>query len=73
MSSGQAAKKSNSFEKCCSYPSRHDNPCEVESLIHDMLFVKASHATLCPYRTSFGSSFACYCPKRKEVYEKYGV
>lgn len=73
MSSGQAAKKPDPFEKGGSCPNGQESPCEVESLLHDMLFVKASHATLCPYRTSFGASFACYCPARKELYEKHGI
>ena len=38
-----------------------------------LMFVKTAPLSLCPYKRSFGSSFYCRCPARKEIYSKYGA
>ena len=48
--------------------------CEVESCINgEVLFIKCMNDEFCPYYGSFGNSIICYCPTRKELYNKYGV
>lgn len=72
MSRSQTAEKLPSFEEClgCSGPS--EEPCKVENLVNNALFVDAAHAFLCYNRTSFGDSYICRCRIRKQIYESHG-
>lgn len=72
MSDGQAAKKISTFEVCLGCPTSQDSPCEVENLVNGVLFVRAAHAFLCYHKTSFGDSYICRCPARREVYQRHG-
>jgi hypothetical protein len=53
-------------------PACQDAPCEVDNLVNEVLFVRAFHAFLCYQRTSFGASYICRCPTRKEIYQRHG-
>ena len=64
--------KSSTAEVSLSCPSDQNQPCEVEDLTQDVLFVNASHATLCAYKTSAGSASVCQCPGRKALYKRQG-
>jgi hypothetical protein len=48
--------------------------CEVEHMIDGkLLFIKSVNNKVCYYKTSFGYSFFCNCPARKEIYKRYRV
>lgn len=48
--------------------------CKVENCVSDEVhFVKCLNEEYCVYRMSFGESFICNCPTRKEIYNKYGI
>ncbi len=45
--------------------------CEVDSSIDNkILFIKSNNKT-CSYKASFGYSYYCHCPTRKEIYRRY--
>ncbi len=47
--------------------------CEIEdSFDSRVLFVKAGNRP-CDYKMSFGYSYVCNCPTRKELYSRYKV
>jgi len=47
--------------------------CKVERCVNkEVHFVKCGEKNLCSYRLTFGSSFICTCPTRKEISNKYG-
>lgn len=71
MRNGQAARKL-AYEECRGCPSAKGRPCTAEELVDQALFVEAGHAFLCYHRTSFGGSYICRCPVRREIYERYG-
>lgn len=50
-----------------------DTPmCPVEIHIEkSVLFVKAPHTILCPYKVHFGTSYICTCPVRYEISKQY--
>ena len=48
--------------------------CEVESFINNkLLFIKPDKGGVCEYKTSFGYSYYCACPTRKELFYRYKV
>ncbi|MDP2845570.1 MAG: hypothetical protein Q8N79_05800 [Candidatus Methanoperedens sp.] len=48
--------------------------CKVELCIGDKLhFIKCMNSNPCSYRTTFGYSFVCTCPVRKELYIRYNL
>jgi hypothetical protein len=48
--------------------------CLVEIHIEkSVLFVKAPHDTLCPYKMHFGTSYVCNCPVRYEISKRYNM
>ena len=72
MSHRQTAEKLPGFEECLGCSGTSEEPCKAENLVNDVLFVEAAHAFLCYHRTSFGDSYICRCPVRKEIYERHG-
>ena len=48
--------------------------CQADSLISDkLLFIKSEKINVCDYMTSFGYSYFCNCPTRKEIFRRYKV
>ncbi len=48
--------------------------CEAVSAIDNkLLFIKSEQYKSCNYKVSFGYSFFCHCPVRKELYRLYKV
>ncbi|MGC9553971.1 MAG: hypothetical protein ACP5EK_01535 [Thermoplasmatota archaeon] len=46
--------------------------CPVERYLGDgLLFVEPADDIYCSYRTSFGHSYICGCPVRRELYLSY--
>lgn len=46
--------------------------CRVEEFINNkILFVAPGRNLLCNYLISFGDSFVCDCPARKEIFRQY--
>ncbi len=46
--------------------------CKVESCIEDKIhFIKCMNSEPCDYRISFGYSYVCICPVRKELFNRY--
>ena len=72
MSHRQTAEKPPHFKECLGCSGTTEEPCKVENLVHKVLFVDAGHAFLCYHRSSFGDSYICRCPVRKEIYELHG-
>ena len=72
MGHRQTAEKLPRFEECLGCSGTSEEPCKVESLVNHVLLVEAAHAFLCYHRTSFGDSYICRCPVRKEIYERHG-
>jgi hypothetical protein len=47
--------------------------CEVEDSFNDkVIFIRPENNNLCDYKMSFGYSYICTCPTRKEIYNIYG-
>jgi len=72
MAYRQTAEKLPLFEECLGCSGASEEPCKVENLVNDTLFVDARHAFLCYHRTSFGDSYICRCPVREDIYERHG-
>lgn len=72
MSHRQAAEKLPAFEECLGCSGASEEPCAVKDLVNQVLFVEAGHAFLCYHRTSFGDSYICRCPVRREIYDRHG-
>lgn len=48
--------------------------CQVELNVDDKIhFVKCKSVEPCNYRRSFGYSFVCSCPVRKELFNRYNI
>ncbi|MCX9081971.1 MAG: hypothetical protein OIN83_07220 [Candidatus Methanoperedens sp.] len=48
--------------------------CQVELNVGDKIhFVKCKSNEPCNYRVSFGYSFVCICPVRKELFNRYNI
>ncbi len=48
--------------------------CQVELNVDDKIhFVKCRSKESCNYRRSFGYSFVCLCPVRKELFNRYNI
>ena len=48
--------------------------CTIDTFINDVLFLKDRlHDIYCHYKMSFGYSYICNCPTRKEIYEVYKI
>ena len=48
--------------------------CKVEyALADEVHFVKCLYDEHCTYKMSFGFSYICNCPTRKEIFNKYGI
>ncbi len=53
---------------------QRDDLCIVESCIDgEVHFIKCLNKVSCPYQGTFGAGVICYCPTRKELYNKHGV
>jgi hypothetical protein len=51
-----------------------NNLCQVELNVGDKIhFVKCMSNEPCDYRISFGYSFVCLCPVRKELFNRYNI
>lgn len=51
-----------------------DKNCRViNCLNNEVHFVECSNDSFCSYLMSFGNSFICNCPVRKEIFNKYGI
>jgi hypothetical protein len=47
--------------------------CNVESCVsNEVHFVECREKNSCSYKMTFGHSYICNCPTRKEIYRKYG-
>ncbi len=53
-------------QPCCKKVS---NPiCKVTSQVNDeLIFVESNNDIICHYKMSFGYSYLCNCPRRKEL------
>lgn len=48
--------------------------CKVENCINNEVhFIDCAVNFNCSYKMSFGHSYFCTCPVRKEIHKKYGV
>ena len=48
--------------------------CKVENAINNEVhFVKCLHDDSCTYKMSFGYSYICTCPTRKEIFNKFSI
>ncbi|RJQ49623.1 MAG: hypothetical protein C4538_01890 [Nitrospiraceae bacterium] len=48
--------------------------CEIEDNFNcKVLFVKPNNLQTCSYRMSFGYSYVCTCPTRKEIFRLYRI
>jgi hypothetical protein len=49
--------------------------CELESQINNQVFFIRNNQQcgICDYKMSFGFSYICNCPTRKEVYNRYKI
>lgn len=48
--------------------------CKVENCINNKIhFIKCKSQSSCSYKISFGDSFVCSCPIRKEIYNRYNI
>ncbi len=53
---------------------KKDCLCEVEdSFDNKILFIKPMNHNMCDYKMSFGYSYICNCPTRKEIYNLYKI
>ena len=53
---------------------QREDLCLVDSCVNgEVHFIKCLNKESCSYQGSFGSGFICYCPTRKELYNKHGV
>lgn len=47
--------------------------CKVEDCINkEVYFIQYREKPSCNYKMSFGNTFICNCPTRKEIFNKYG-
>jgi len=47
--------------------------CHVESCVNKGVhFISCQEKSTCSYKMTFGFSFICTCPIRKEIFNKYG-
>jgi hypothetical protein len=52
---------------------KREDLCPVESCINgEVHFIKCLNKEACPYQGTFGDGAVCYCPTRKELFNKYG-
>ncbi len=48
--------------------------CELDSGLGDkVIFIKPRNGGYCNYMISFGHSFVCTCPTRKEIFNRYSI
>ena len=48
--------------------------CRVENCVNNKVhFIQCRNDVKCNYQISFGYSFICSCPIRKEIYNRYGL
>lgn len=48
--------------------------CEVDHMVDGkLLFIKPRNKINCDYKTSFGYSYYCNCPTRKEIYKLFKI
>ncbi len=45
--------------------------CKVERCVNNKVYFVQKENKHCPYARTFGYSFHCICPVRKEIYDKY--
>jgi hypothetical protein len=48
--------------------------CRVENCVNNKVhFIECRDDAKCNYQISFGYSYICTCPTRKEIYNRYGL
>jgi hypothetical protein len=48
--------------------------CDVERYLNnEVLFIGSDGKNICNYRMSYGDSYMCCCPVRKELHRKYNI
>lgn len=48
--------------------------CRVENCVDNKVhFIQCRHDAKCNYQISYGYSYICTCPTRKEIYNRYGL
>ena len=53
---------------------QREDLCLVEYCVNGKVhFIKCLNEESCPYQGTFGDGVICYCPTRKELYNKHGV
>ncbi len=53
---------------------KREDLCQVESCVNGKVhFIKCLNKESCVYQGTLGSGIVCYCPTRKELYNKHGV
>lgn len=53
---------------------QHEDLCPVKDCVNGKVhFVECLNSTQCLYKTSFGESFICNCPTRKELFNKHKI
>ena len=53
---------------------QNEDLCIVDSCINgEVHFIKCLNKESCAYQGTFGDGVICYCPTRKELYNKHGV
>lgn len=45
----------------------------IQNIDNKVIFVECEENVECSYKMSFGNSFICTCPTRKEINNKYGL
>ena len=51
----------------------HEHLCKVDSTVGAVIFVKRQLDSACKYCLSYGNSYVCTCPTRKEIYSENRV
>jgi len=53
---------------------QREDLCQVDSCVDDEVpFIKCMNKDSCSYQGTLGNGIVCYCPTRKELYNKHGI
>lgn len=53
---------------------QREDLCQIESCINEKVhFLKCLNDETCSYKGTFGDGIICYCPTRKELFNKFDV
>ena len=56
------------------YFKKRTNCCKIDYCVSkEIHFIDCNEYLSCNYRIPFGNSSICYCPTRKEIFNKYGL